>query len=68
MTMQDNEISRLRKALGMTRDQLAAAIDITKRSLYNYEHGKTETPLYVIYAIKWYQHLIKGKQKGKENG
>ena len=46
-------IKELRTAAGMTQQAFADYLKIPKRSIENWEYGKTEPPVYLIELIEY---------------
>ena len=45
-------IKKFRRELGLTQQELADEIGISRISISDYERGKTEPPLFIIKALK----------------
>jgi DNA-binding XRE family transcriptional regulator len=52
MGMTTDELRRRRKALGMTQEQLARVLDVSRQSVYMWESGRTAIPALLELALR----------------
>jgi transcriptional regulator with XRE-family HTH domain len=50
--MEGNELQQRREALGMSRDELAKALQTTSVSVWRWENGKRAVPPYLSLALE----------------
>ncbi len=50
----DNRIKELRKARGVTQDELAGAVGVTRQTIISLENGKYNASLQLAYKISRY--------------
>ena len=50
--MEANELLKRREALGMSRDELAKALQTTSVSIWRWENGERSIPLYLPLALE----------------